>query len=335
MALPALGILSDGARVSVMSNEYVARVFSGMDGVEELMVVAGGGRAAMLKQRRAFLRGSRPDATVILPPSFSSALAPWLARVPNRVGQSSDGRAGLLDVAAPRDTRKTHLSRTYTGLVEKTLDRLGVARAVEPPSAPRPRVFERDREAARAAMSVAGVPDGFYAVLVPGAAFGPAKSWPAERFRELAGRLSADLPVVLSGGPREKGLCARIADGLSGVHSIAGRTDLGGFLALLDGASAVVANDSGSPHAAASLGTPVVVLFGSTSPEWTAPLGEHVDVVREPVHCSPCFRRECPTQLECFQGITVDRVLARTRAALAGTGPAAGKKMSPSPPPAG
>ncbi|MGD8414719.1 MAG: glycosyltransferase family 9 protein, partial [Candidatus Latescibacterota bacterium] len=84
----------------------------------------------------------------------------------------------------------------------------------------------------------------------------------------------------------------------------------------LSRASVVVANDSGSPHLAASVGAPVVVIFGSTSPDWTAPMGQSVEVVRHPVHCSPCFRKTCPTNLECFDGVSVGEVLEKTRAYL-------------------
>ena len=90
---------------------------------------------------------------------------------------------------------------------------------------------------------------------------------------------------------------------------MAGETTLGEFFAHAADADALLANDSGAPHVAAALGTPVVVLFGSTSPAWTAPIGPGVRVIQHVVHCNPCFRRTCPTQLECFNGIAVDRVI--------------------------
>ena len=104
--------------------------------------------------------------------------------------------------------------------------------------------------------------------------------------------------------------------GLAGVVNLAGQTNLGEFFALTEGARVVLANDSGAPHVAASLGVPVVVLFRSTSPEWTAPLGERVHVMQHKVHCNPCFRRTCPTQLECFNGIDPADVIARVRTAM-------------------
>jgi heptosyltransferase II len=150
-------------------------------------------------------------------------------------------------------------------------------------------------------------------VVVPGAAFGPAKAWPEDRYRSLCERLARDVTVVVTGGAKDRDACARVAAGGDGVVNLAGATSLGEFFALTEGALALVANDSGAPHVAAAVGTPTVVLFGSTSPSWTAPLGQSVVIVQHVVHCNPCFRRRCPTQLECFHGIPVDEVEARVR----------------------
>ena len=135
----------------------------------------------------------------------------------------------------------------------------------------------------------------------------------SERYRSLCSLLSRETHVVLAGSAGARARCERIARDLPGVHSLAGETSLGGLFALLEGARLVIANDSGAPHAAAALGVPAVVLFGSTSPAWTAPAGERVRVLQHVGHCNPCFRRTCPTQLECFHGIAVDEVLAAAR----------------------
>ncbi|HET6350111.1 MAG TPA: glycosyltransferase family 9 protein, partial [Candidatus Krumholzibacteria bacterium] len=135
------------------------------------------------------------------------------------------------------------------------------------------------------------------------------------RYRALCEQLAADTAVVLTGSAGERALCERIARDVRGVRVTAGETSLGEFFALVEGARVLVANDSGAPHVAAALGVPTVVLFGSTSPAWTAPRGEHVHVLQHRVHCNPCYRRTCPTQLECFHGISVDEVAGAVRAA--------------------
>jgi heptosyltransferase-2 len=171
---------------------------------------------------------------------------------------------------------------------------------------------------------------GEYLVVVPGAAFGPAKSWPEERYRALCAELACHTRVILSGSGGDRVVCERIAAAVPGVQSLAGETSLGEMFALVEGARALVANDSGAPHVAAALGVPCVVLFGSTSPAWTAPRGGDVRVLQHKVHCNPCFRRTCPTQLECFNGIAVGDVVSSVMDIPAGGGNKTGVRHEPS-----
>jgi heptosyltransferase-2 len=317
MSLPLIGMLGAcaGISLSLVCPELTARVYWGLDEVDELVVLSKRGLTHGVSARTRYLSGDRPDVVIILPPSLSSAIGPALAGVRARVGFTADRRGGLLTDGAPADpTRSRHLSEEFVSLGKIALARLGL----QPPvsfSDPPVRVAESDSDGLETLLGARGI-SGAYAVVVPGATFGPAKSWPWKRYREVARQLSRDLPVILAGTAPERELCETIASGDDGIHNLAGETPIGLFLALLEGAAAVLANDSGTPHLAASLGAPVVVLFGSTSPDWTAPLGRSVDVVRFPVHCSPCFRKTCPTQLECFDGITTELVLTRVQRLL-------------------
>lgn len=317
MSLPLIGYLAAarGMSLRVVASPYAARVFLGLDEVAELIVLSRTGRTRGLVARGATIRRLAADGGVVLPPSFSSALTLFLSGVPNRIGFANDARGSLLSTALPgHDLRDEHLSQNYLRLGREVLSRL---RIDDPGStvSPRIKVFDHERESLAETLGGRGVSGG-YAVVLPGAIYGPTKHWPADKYRRLVESLSAEVPVVLAGGGREVGLCDEIARDLPDVFNLAGATSLGELFALLEGSRVVVANDSGAPHAAASLGTPVVVIFGSTSPVWTKPLGGRVRVVREPVHCSPCFLQECPTQLECYEGIKPDRVLAEALDAM-------------------
>jgi heptosyltransferase-2 len=72
-------------------------------------------------------------------------------------------------------------------------------------------------------------------------------------------------------------------------------------------------------HVAAALGTPVVVPFGSTSPELTGP-GLPGDawhrLLKSDAPCSPCFLRECPIDFRCLNGISVERVVEAVLSAI-------------------
>jgi heptosyltransferase-2 len=160
--------------------------------------------------------------------------------------------------------------------------------------------------------------------LAPGAAFGPAKQWPARRFaavaRELADRFDA---VLLFGSQGEAAACGAVAQGLEGltVRNLAGATDLGQALALVGQTGLFITNDSGLMHVAAALGRPTVAVFGSTNPVTTGPLGPSTALVRSPVECSPCLKPECPTgDLKCFTAISPEQVVRAARQLLAGAG---------------
>ena len=70
----------------------------------------------------------------------------------------------------------------------------------------------------------------------------------------------------------------------------------------------LVANDSGAAHLGAAVRCPVIAIFGSTSPVWTAPVGEAVKVLTARLPCSPCFRRTCPIGVLCLAEISVEDV---------------------------
>jgi len=151
--------------------------------------------------------------------------------------------------------------------------------------------------------------------LSPGAQYGPAKRWPAERFAEVARAVSSqvkDCQWLVFGTQAEEGLCDEVARHVGGkVANLAGKTSLRELMALLKLCRVLLTNDSGPMHVAAALGTPVVVPFGSTSAELTGP-----GLPGDPRHrllsvappCSPCFRRECPIDLRCMSGIRPEMV---------------------------
>ena len=318
MSLPLLGFLAaaENVRVTVVARAGTSRIYQGVDGVSDLIVLAETGRLGRIWGERTLVKPLHADGAMILPPSFSSALGLFLAGVRVRTGVGADARRFLLtDSMTARGLREEHLSENYLRLGRLLFERLGL-RCDYRFTVPRVKTFESERQAAARGLEKARAAAGDYVVVVPGATYGPTKSWPKEKYSELVRRLSKDVLVVLGGSAGERELCSYVGDGVAGAVNLAGETTLGEFIALLAGARTVVANDSGAPHLAASLGVPVVVIFGSTSPRWTAPLGGDVRVIREPVHCSPCFRRECPTHLECYQGISVEKVLDTTRLVL-------------------
>ena len=262
-----------------------------------------GARHALTRELRAW----RPDAALVLPPSFSSA---WWARswgAPTRVGYRAEGRRLLLTHALPRPERgDRHLSEEYLELAAG----LGATRAEFAPL----RVPETARLAARELRARLGIAER-HALLAPGALYGPAKRWPAERFAAV-GRVLVEqgLAVLVCGVAAEREECEQVARAIGPRgFALAGATDLAALAGLCAEARVAVCNDSGLAHLSAATGAPTLVVFGSTSSAWTAPLGPRVRVVQHAPVCAPCFQRTCRIGYRCLAAVTADEVVSACR----------------------
>jgi ADP-heptose:LPS heptosyltransferase len=120
------------------------------------------------------------------------------------------------------------------------------------------------------------VPDGAHGATVvhPGAA-SAARRWPVDRFAAVARHeLGQGRRVLVTGGPDERPLAERVADGagLPRDAVLAGATDLEHLAGVVAAADRVVCGDTGLAHLATAMGTPSVVLFGPVSlAEWGPP----------------------------------------------------------------
>jgi heptosyltransferase-2 len=303
-----------GCAVEVWARPRVRRVLEDLPGVS-VAAAAPASRAQRFAAAIRRRRRGRDAAGLVLSPAWSAAAAAWLAGARVRVGFATDARRMWLTHAPPAPARSIHLSDQYDTLVAT------LAAALErplPAMAPAPPLVARagERTAASALAATAGF-GADYVVLLPGARYGPAKRWPAERFAATGAALHAawNCAVVLAGEVEDAPATAAVRAALPVAVDLAGRTPLPALVGLLAGARAVVANDSGGMHLAAALGRPVVGIFGSSDPGWTGPRGAHAHAVVQPVWCAPCFAPHCRQDFACMLGITPERVAAAVHAA--------------------
>lgn len=272
------------------------------------------------------LRAGRYDIGILLPNSWRSAWQFRRAGIPERWGYAAALRGPLLTRAVRRPSRRTvrHQADYYRHLVG-ALDIEGSAH-LAPWIAPRPAgQAEADRLLASARLPAGSTLVGF----APGAAYGQAKQWPADRMAALAARLVADRDascvLVGAGHDRDAGraieswLRAHAPAAVPRVVNLIGRTSVPALVGVIARTSAMVANDSGAMHLAAAVGRPVVALFGPTDERATRPIGDH-HVLTSPVFCRPCMLRDCPIDHRCMKRIGVDRVMAVVETVLAAKG---------------
>jgi heptosyltransferase II len=253
------------------------------------------------------LRARHYDRAYVLPNSFKSALVPWFARIPERIGFVGEARRVLLTDARKLDEQALPL------MVQRFAHLAGPGGVAAEGPLPNPslQIEPAERDGLMAQLGLAR--PSRLVCFCPGAEYGPAKRWPPGYFGELAAALAAEGSTVwIVGSSKERDIGEEVRSASAGAAlNLCGRTTLDQAVVLLSAADSVVTNDSGLMHVAAALDRPMVALYGSSSPAFTPPLSKRARILKLDVPCSPCFERVCPLgHFDCMMKLMPGRVLA-------------------------
>lgn len=322
MTTPALAGVREGfpdARIVLLARPLVAELFRHHPDVDEVMVYERPGRheGALGHFRLAGeLRRRRFDGALLLQNAFDAALISFLGRIPERAGYPTDGRRILLTLPVPltRGILERHEVEYYLCL----LDGLGIPRPE--PASLKLSVTKQEKEAMATRLASLGIERGTPILAVnPGATYGSAKRWYADRFADVADALAEEwgTGVVVVGSTAETPLAGEIGEAMrSSPVNLAGKTTVRELMSLLSLSSFLVTNDSGPMHIGAAFGVPLVAIFGPTDWRRTSPWTERAKVVRVNVDCSPCRLRTCDRGHECMLGVTPAMVIAAAKELL-------------------
>jgi heptosyltransferase-2 len=311
------------ARIEVLAPDWSAPLLARMPEVDAVISNPFGHGEFNWTMRRALgrrLASVDYSAAYVLPNSWKSALVPFFAGVPRRIGYHGEARYWLLNERHRLDTRTqsqlAQLVQRYAALAEHNIADL-----------PRPHLDSSPAQQAAARKALQLPSDTPPVIFCPGAEYGAAKRWPVQHFAELARKVmrsgipwddAEHTPVWIIGSAKD----AAIGDAIAGAASntphtphtphalnLCGRTTLEQAIDLIAGARWVVSNDSGLMHVAAALDRPLTALYGSSSPAYTPPLSLDAKIISLNLPCSPCFKRSCPLgHLDCLNHISADQV---------------------------
>ncbi len=320
MTTPAVRSIRENfpeAHITMLAYPWVADVFRASPHVDEIMIYDTAGIHKGFKGLRRLadeLKEQKFDCAILLQNAFKAAFLTWLAGIPIRAGYRRDGRGLFLrpGIKIRPEVRKLHQVHYYQYLLRD----LGLTCGSDelflehtPADAQWAREFKKDR-GGRALLGIN-----------PGAAFGPAKCWPAERYGQLCARLHDEFgisAVVFGTKADEATIATIVGHGPQFITGLAGKTTLGQAMALIGQCDAFVTNDSGLMHVGAAVQTPLVAIFGSTDHIATGPYSKKAVVVRKELDCQPCLKRECKSDFGCMMNIEVEDVATPLRLMLAG-----------------
>lgn len=263
------------------------------------------------------LREKGFDLAVLFQNAFDAALIAFLAGIPIRAGYNTDARGPLLTnkVMLDKAVLKKHQSYYYLEMLKA----LGMDIVDDNPVI---EVSDEARKRATEILDSINIQNSELLIGInPGAYFGSAKRWLPERYALLSDMINKDFggKILLFGSGEEKAISEMIrCVAKSDVVDLVGKTSLLETMALIEKCSLFITNDSGLMHLAAALRIPLIAIFGSTDPFTTSPLGNSSIIIRKEMSCSPCLKRECPTDHQCMRLIEADEVYQHVKQALTG-----------------
>ena len=297
--------------IDVLATPWVASIMRAIPAVHEIITADFQHGALQWSERKSLaklLATKNYERAYVLPNSFKSALIPWLAQIPNRIGYQGEMRWGLINQAFknPSRSHRPPMSSHYFALSGKN--------SSEVPQ-PHLSLSESELEKSRVHLQQIQLHDALF-VICPGAEYGPAKQWPTEHFGDLAKQLIEQHPnalVIILGSKKESPIGDAIVNASSHSNRVVnwcGQTSLDQAMAVIANARSVISNDSGLMHIAAAFRRPQVAIFGSSDPRHTPPLSNQAKIHWLHLECSPCFKRTCPLgHLKCLVDITSQDVL--------------------------
>jgi len=344
MTTPAVHTIRENfpdAEITMLAVPWVADIFSLSPDVDKVFVYDKKhlyqGKVKGPINLAKDLKKEKFDAAILLQNAIEAAVIAKMAGIPIRAGYKRDGRGPLLShgVTISDETRKKHQVHYYQDM----LNSLGLTPGPDHLRLPLPddlmqwahelvdsfnymSPFTMDdlqqgkeipdpAELKTLKTSETPIPViGFN----PGAAFGPAKQWPVEKFAQLAAIIThnygeSGCVIMVFGTDVDKEAAQTIKDFSIRtpyhVQDMTGKTNLQQAMALIKCCDAFVTNDSGLMHVAAGLDVPSIAIFGSTDHIATGPYSKKAKIIRREMECSPCLKTHCPLKhLNCLETIT-------------------------------
>lgn len=307
--------------IDVLASGWTRQLLACMPEIHEVIDMPLGHGTFGLRERRTLgksLADHGYEQAIVLPNSFKSAFVPFFANIPLRTGWRGEMRYGLLNDVRVLDKKR------YPLMVQRYAALALPKNAAPLQEFPFPELRVDKSQQPQLLTKFALQLDCPLLILCPGAEYGPAKRWPEHYFAEVVDeKIRGGWQVWLMGSAKDHPVADAIRnllldDERAHCYNLAGGTSLGEAIELMACADAVLSNDSGLMHIAAALQKPLVVIYGSTSPEHTPPLTKQVSIISNEIECSPCFERECPkVHHKCLRELMPQQVLAALNALIA------------------
>ena len=271
-------------KIEVLSPGWTLPILERMEEVSRSIISPFNHGELKIKARFDFgkqLRQESYERAIIMTNSLKSSLIPFFAKIPVRTGWLGEMRFGLINDLRSRKKNKYPLMiEQFANLGTMPIEDLNN-------SLPYPSLKVDSHNLREQLKNLEIDFEKPSIAICPGAEFGPAKKWPSNYYAEVCNEyLSKSWNVLVFGSNNDQITGNRIQEGINKdlsdhFFNLVGKTSLKDAIDLLSHCEKVVTNDSGLMHIAAAVNTPLVAVYGPSSPQFTPPLIDNHVVLRK------------------------------------------------------
>ncbi|MEN8221863.1 MAG: lipopolysaccharide heptosyltransferase II [Acidobacteriota bacterium] len=319
MSLPAIRALKDSLpeiEIVLITKPHLSSIYKNIPGIADVVLIPSGKGILNFFKTVFLLKKYRIKKGILLTNSFNSALSLRLSGVKDLTGYVRDMRGWLLSGKGKFPGKSVHQIEFYMGLIKLYLNK-----NIDSSFSNGLVIHVNETETAENILRAQGCGKGDRKIgISPVAAYGTSKEWPVEKFIDLIREIEKNpgaKKVILFGSEKDEDRIKLISDAvLSPVIAITGKYSLREAISVISICDLFIGNDSGLLHVADGLNIPSIGLFGPTSPDTSAPLGDRTEIIYKNVDCSPCSYRECPLDHKCMSEISVAEIFNKTKKIL-------------------
>lgn len=300
------------AHIAVMARPYAEEIVLGSPYIDEVILYDKDKKHKSIFSTLKFafnLRKKRFDLALILHPTNRVNIISFLANIPERIGWNR--KLGFLLTRKLAD--KKYLGEKHE--IEYTLDiikEIGIETKDKIPFMPLRKDHRKNVEDFFEKNNIGGK-DRLIAINPTASC--PSKMWPLENFIELSNELAKryNAKILVISGPKDSQKIEGFIKSLDNAIDAGGKVSVGGLAWLLKKSRLLISNDSGPVHIAASVGTPVIAIFGRSqpglSPKRWGPVGRNDIFLQRSAGCEICLAHNCVKDFSCLKAIKVEDVL--------------------------
>lgn len=313
LSLPLAGLIKKrypDCKITFLLRNYTKDIANGHPNIDKVIILKeDNGRIPVWKNVNQLKKGSF-DASIIVYPTFITALIIYLARVKFRVGSGYRWYSFLFNkkVFEHRKYAEKHELEYNVNLlkvfgIEESISTKNVFFDIH--------INKTSMEKVDKILTDSGVEFEKKIIIVHPGSGGSAIDLPIEKFSVLVNNLSLldEANIIITGNEDEKNICSTISANTNAID-LSGKFNLSEIICLISLSEIFISNSTGPIHIAAALGISTVGFYPkirACSPERWGPYTQNKVIFTPEIECNDCTREQCE-RLNCMNTIDIENV---------------------------